>query len=108
MIWIFWSCLSALSIAGILTIMRYFAPGEFVKGYFIYITGVIFLTGWILPYSYMVIPESFIKPYILQTGLITLFGMILSKFIFGDVLLIIHYIGISLIIIGTILLGIKY
>lgn len=73
------------------------------KSYGIYVAAEVVLIGWLFAYSYGNAPNLHI-PWFLGTGCMAVFGLLLNYYWFGDIISIKDYVGISTVLIGSIVI----
>lgn len=96
--------LSILFIVGANIAIRFL--GFNVLSFSVYSFLILIVPAWMLPYVYKVSP-TFYKPYIIANAAVVLLGWAASVFIFKEHILPLHYVGVVLLLSGTVLLGVK-
>ena len=101
--WILMNVLSAAAICFSVTVTKIYGETA-LRGYLIYVSTIIAITGWLLPMAYAKSP-SFVSAYYIQSGALCAIGLVVGLAIFGDKITDLGYIGITLISIGTYLIS---
>jgi drug/metabolite transporter (DMT)-like permease len=100
--WALWSLFSAIGVSCYITAAKVYGMHSMLQGYLAFII-VAVAVGWIVPISYSKAP-TFTHAFMLQQGLIAVFGVLIGTLIFKDVLQWNDIVGIILIGIGSILM----
>ena len=102
--WLLWIILGAIILVFTQLCVREY--GFTLKSYLIYTICVVGGTGWMLPLAYST-SQTFFKPYMISVGTIGILGMIGGLIFFKDDISALQYFGSLMILVGSILLGLK-
>lgn len=100
--WLIFMTAAAIVLACVSAYMR--VNGFNLKTYVVYCFFILGFTGWLLPLGYSLAP-SFYQAYMFAIGMLSFLGWLISALYFKEAITTLHYVGIVLILTGSVILG---
>lgn len=99
-----WWILQVIGSAGVCMTLAYSRIHGFcLKSYLVYVVMAITVMGWMFLKSYEIAP-SFFQAWFIGTSALAIFGLSTSYFYFNEIINIPNYIGMVLVMIGSLLM----